>query len=110
MSTTTSFQLTITCKFPNRHFSRKIPFAWKPSSDEIAHSITRLRKQASAAGVVGIIAVLIIVISGIQISMDQGGGESVTSAKNRIMQSLAGLVILFLSALILYTINPTFFK
>lgn len=62
-----------------------------------------------AAGIVGIIAILVIVVSGIQISMDQGGGENVTSAKNRIMQSLAGLVILFLSGLILYTINPTFF-
>ncbi|MDP2624923.1 MAG: pilin [Candidatus Peregrinibacteria bacterium] len=62
-----------------------------------------------AAGLVGIVAVLVIVVSGIQISIDQGSGENVTSAKNRIMQSLAGLVILFLSALILYTINPTFF-
>ena len=62
-----------------------------------------------AAGIVGIIAVLVIVISGIQISMDQGGGESVGKAKTRIMQSLSGLVVLFLSALILYTINPTFF-
>ncbi len=63
-----------------------------------------------AASIVGIIAVLVIVISGIQISADQGSGESVGSAKTRIMQSLAGLVILFLSALILYTINPTFFN
>ncbi|MBT5016162.1 hypothetical protein HN748_02880 [Candidatus Peregrinibacteria bacterium] len=63
-----------------------------------------------AASVVGIIAVLVIVISGIQISMDQGSGESVGAAKNRIMQSLSGLVVLFLSALILYTINPTFFS
>lgn len=62
-----------------------------------------------AAGIVGIIAVLVIVISGIQISMDQGSGESVGKAKTRIMQSLSGLVVLFLSALILYTINPTFF-
>ncbi len=62
-----------------------------------------------AAGIVGIIAVLVIVVSGIQISIDQGSGEGVTAAKNRITQSLAGLVILFLSALILYSINPTFF-
>ncbi len=62
-----------------------------------------------AASIVGIISILVIVVSGIQISMDQGSGEQVGEAKNRIMQSLAGLVILFLSALILYTINPTFF-
>lgn len=52
-----------------------------------------------------LIAVLIIVASGIQIS----AGNDVDAAKNRIMQSLGGLAILFLSALILYTINPTFF-
>ncbi|MFA6528985.1 MAG: hypothetical protein WCT46_05615 [Candidatus Gracilibacteria bacterium] len=61
-----------------------------------------------AASVVGIIAVLIIVISGIQISAS-GGTDQISSAKTRITQSLAGLAILFLSALILYTINPTFF-
>jgi len=63
-----------------------------------------------AAGVVGIVAVLVIVLSGIQISLDQGGGESVSASKTRIMQSLAALAVLFLSALILYTINPTFFQ
>lgn len=63
-----------------------------------------------AASVVGIVAVLVIVISGIQISVDQGSGEGVTAAKNRIMQSLGALAILFLAALILYTINPTFFQ
>lgn len=63
-----------------------------------------------AAGIVGIIAVLVIVISGIQISMDQGSGEAIGAAKTRILQSLAGLAILFLSALILYTVNPTFFQ
>lgn len=62
------------------------------------------------AGIVGIIAVLVIVISGIQIAMDQGSGDQVSAAKTRIMESIAGLVVLFLSALILYTINPTFFQ
>ncbi len=61
-----------------------------------------------AASVVGIIAVLVIVVSGIQIAAS-GGEEQLTSARTRIMQSLAGLAILFLSGLILYTINPTFF-
>jgi len=61
-----------------------------------------------AAGIIGIIAVLVIVVSGIQIAAS-GGEEQLTSARTRIMQSLAGLAILFLSGLILYTINPTFF-
>ncbi len=59
-----------------------------------------------AAGVIGIISVLVIVVSGVQTTVDSGGLEK---AKERIMQSLMGLVLLFLSALILYTINPTFF-
>ncbi|MDA1061234.1 MAG: pilin [bacterium] len=61
------------------------------------------------ASMVGIIAVLIIVLSGIQISAAGGDQEAVTSAKKRILQSLAGIAVLFLSGLILYTINPTFF-
>ncbi|HAU40302.1 MAG: hypothetical protein UV80_C0001G0060 [Candidatus Peregrinibacteria bacterium GW2011_GWF2_43_17] len=60
-----------------------------------------------AASIVGIICVLLIVISGIQITASRG--EDISSAKNRITQALAGLALLFLSALILYTINPTFF-
>ena len=61
------------------------------------------------ASIIGIIAVLVIVISGIQISAAGGEQAAVTSAKTRITQSLVGIVILFLSGIILYTINPTFF-
>lgn len=62
-----------------------------------------------AAGIVGIVTVLIMVASGIQISMAGGDSAKIDSAKNRIMQSIIGLVILFLAGLILYTINPGFF-
>jgi hypothetical protein len=62
-----------------------------------------------AASVIGMIAVLVIVISGIQISAAAGDQQAVTNAKNRIFQSLGGLALLFLSGVILYTINPTFF-
>lgn len=62
-----------------------------------------------AAGIVGIVAVLIMVASGIQISAAGGDSAKLDSAKNRILQSIVGLAILFLSGLILYTINPTFF-
>lgn len=62
-----------------------------------------------AAGTVGIVAVLVIVVSGIQIITSDVSGD-VDSAKNRIGQSLIGLAILFLSAVILYTINPNFFN
>lgn len=61
-----------------------------------------------SAGTIGIVAVLIIVISGIQI-MFAGSAGDLAEPKKRIMQVLFGLVVLFLSGLILYTINPTFF-
>lgn len=62
-----------------------------------------------AASIVGIVAVTVIIISGIQISLAGGDTQAVENAKARIIKSLSGIVILFLSGLILYTINPTFF-
>jgi len=62
-----------------------------------------------AASLVGIIAVAVIIISGIQISLSGGDSEGLTQAKDRIIKSLTGIAVLFLSGLILYTINPTFF-
>lgn len=63
-----------------------------------------------AAGIVGIVAVLVIVFSGIQISIAGADSAALDNAKTRIMQSIVGLVILFLAGLILYTINPGFFN
>lgn len=60
-----------------------------------------------AAGTIGIVSVFTLVYSGIAISASAGG--DIAGFKQRIMQSLMGLVVLFLSGLILYTINPTFF-
>jgi hypothetical protein len=79
----------------------------KSGSDVLATYIGALYKWA--AGLVGIISVLIIVFSGIQISAAGGDSAKLDTAKNRIAQSIIGLVILFLAGLILYTINPTFF-
>jgi len=62
-----------------------------------------------AAGSIGIVAVLFLVWGGIEISTAQGDSGKIEKAKERILQSLGGLVLLFLSALILYTINPNFF-
>ncbi len=62
-----------------------------------------------ASATVGIVAVFYLVYGGIQISTAQGDSGRIEKAKEKIMQSLGGLVLLFLSALILYTINPNFF-
>jgi len=62
-----------------------------------------------AAGIVGLIAVTVIILNAIQISASGGDTQAIENAKNRIIKSIAGIVVLFLSGLILYTINPTFF-
>ena len=62
------------------------------------------------AGIVGAICILMIIISGIQISIGGLSPDEVNEAKERIIRSLTGMVVLFLSAFILYTINPIFFS
>ncbi|MDP3975378.1 MAG: pilin [bacterium] len=62
------------------------------------------------AGIVGAICIVVVIFSGIQISIGGLSQDQVSTAKDRVGNALFGLVILFLSALILYTINPIFFK
>ncbi|MCX6734098.1 MAG: pilin [Candidatus Peregrinibacteria bacterium] len=62
------------------------------------------------AGIVGIVAVLIMIISGLQIITAQGESEAVSAGKKRIMQAIGGIVLLFFASGILYMINPTFFN
>lgn len=61
------------------------------------------------ASIVGSICILVIIVSGIQISIGGLSQEEVSAAKDRISRSLIGMVVLFLSAFILYSINPIFF-
>jgi len=62
-----------------------------------------------AASVVGVMAVLYLIWGGIQITTAGGDSGKIDKAKEKIFQSIAGLVLLFLSGVILYTINPNFF-
>lgn len=62
------------------------------------------------AGLIGIVCVLVIVISGIQIMLGGAEESMVSSAKNRIMQALLSLLLLFSSGMILRTVNPNFFQ
>lgn len=62
------------------------------------------------AGIIGFIAVLVVVASGIQISVAGVSEEGISAAKTRIVKVFAGLALLFLTSLLLYTINPTFFN
>lgn len=59
--------------------------------------------------ILGLLCVLIIVVSGVQIIFGGASEEAVTSAKARIWGALLSLILLFSSALILRTINPLFF-
>ncbi len=62
-----------------------------------------------AASIIGIIAVLIIVIRGIQIMTGGARSESVTEAKDDIFKAIASIILLFLIGLLLESINPGFF-
>lgn len=91
---------TVTCK--------RVQIFVAQSGAELLYSyLGRIYKWA--AGTIGIVAVLYLVWGGVEMSTAQGDQGKYEKAKERITQSLAGLVILFLSALILYTINPNFF-
>lgn len=57
---------------------------------------------------VGSIAVATMVVSGIQISVSGVSGD-ISAAKQRMTQAIVGIVLLFFSGILLYTINPTFF-
>lgn len=61
------------------------------------------------SGFIGIVAVLMLVVGGIQISTAGANQEGLQGGKDRIVAALLGLVLLFLASLILYTINPGFF-
>jgi len=58
---------------------------------------------------IGLICVLVIVVSGIQMSIGGLDSSAFESAKNRILAAILSLVLLFSSAMILRTINPGFF-
>ncbi len=62
-----------------------------------------------ASGLAGTLALLMLIVSGIQI-MAGGGGEGVKQAKERIINILGGIVLLGTSGFILYLINPCFFS
>jgi hypothetical protein len=57
----------------------------------------------------GLIAVLALIVAGIMRSTAGDNTTQITEANKIITKCISGLVVLFLSAIILYTINPNFF-
>jgi TRAP-type C4-dicarboxylate transport system permease small subunit len=65
---------------------------------------------AFAISIAGILAVLMIVIGGIQYITAYGNPNQIENAKNRIYQALLGLLLAISAWLILNTINPDLIK
>jgi len=65
---------------------------------------------AFGVSIAGILAVLMIIIGGIQYITAYGNSSKIEDAKNRITQALLGLLLAISAWLILYTINPDLVK
>lgn len=79
------------------------------------NAVTIMGKYVSAVykfgvAVVSIFAVIMLMIGGYEFMMAGGDSGKTDNARTRIEQALFGLVLVFLSALLLNFINPTFFK
>ncbi|MBP9731897.1 MAG: N-acetylmuramoyl-L-alanine amidase [Candidatus Magasanikbacteria bacterium] len=59
-----------------------------------------------SVGLISLIAVMVLIISGIQIITSAGNSEVISSAKHRIVSSVIAIVITAGSYTILYTVNP----
>lgn len=59
-----------------------------------------------ALSIAAILAVIMIIVAGTQWVMSGGNSEQITSARKRIVGSIVGLLIAYLSYVILNTINP----
>ncbi len=59
-----------------------------------------------SVGLISLIAVMVLIISGVQIITSAGNSETISSAKHRIVSSVIAIVITAGSYTILYTVNP----
>lgn len=82
----------------------KISFGGKRSFANIGDFIQYAYKYGM--WLAGIIAVALIIISGVQWAASGGNSDMIGSAKNRIAGAISGLILLALSYTVLSTINP----
>lgn len=61
------------------------------------------------SGIIVGMAVLFVVIGGVQMTTSAGDTGRFDAGKSRIVKAIVGLILWFTASLILYTINPTFF-
>lgn len=88
---------------------RRVQFIVYTSGQELAAKYVNLIYRW-VSSIVGIVAVIYIIVNAIMIASAQNDSGQVTAAKERIIQSLIALVVLLCASLILYAINPTFFR
>lgn len=96
----TSDAITVSCK--------RIGIFFANSGSELLYAYIGAIYRFTAT-TMGIVCVFIIVWNGFNIATAGDQTAKLDEGKKKIMQSLYGLVILFLSAVILYSINPNFF-
>ncbi|MBN2087754.1 hypothetical protein JW758_05385 [Candidatus Peregrinibacteria bacterium] len=61
------------------------------------------------SGVIVGFVILMSIVGGIRMTTSNGNSEAFDGGKKMIIKALTGMVLWFMSSLILYTINPTFF-
>src|SRR3989344_5352769 len=61
------------------------------------------------AGLAGLLAVLMMVFGGFQVMTSGTNPAGVSAGKEKIVNAVGGLILLLVSALLLYTINPNAF-
>ena len=91
---------------PTAHAQIGLDFLNLPPGAEIGDVLSRL--YVWGVGLVAIIAVIMLVIGGVQYMV--AGDKDPSSAKERIRNAIWGLILALCSYLILYTINPDLTK
>lgn len=59
--------------------------------------------------IIGVLAVLAVIISGLQMTIGAAAPDQTKQAQKRIAMIISGVVLYFLVGVILRTINPNFF-
>ncbi|EKD43162.1 MAG: hypothetical protein ACD_72C00421G0002 [uncultured bacterium] len=89
---------------PTRKTRTQISFGGKQEFNNIGEFLKT--NYNLALTIAGILAVIMIVVAGVQWVTSGGNSEMITSAKKRIGGALTGLLIAYLSYTILNTVNP----
>ena len=89
-------------------FLEPLPALGGGLSGERAGLFGRYAKNAFnvSIGAAGILAVLMIVVAGVQYTLSYANESQKTDARSRINAAIAGLLIVISAYLVLYTINP----